>query len=500
MARPLSREGALTALASLLLVQVVGCQHVKVEPEVLAYPGQDVTLRCQFVQDGEAKLTQVSWIWEPVNGQKQNIAVFHPNFGASYPSSPLKGRISFINSSLENPSIHITALVLGDEGKYTCEYATYPSGNDQGTTSLFVLVKPRSSADIITVPAGDSPVAVARCVAAGGRPAADVSWETAAQGNWTTVPTQNSDGTVTMTSEYLLAPTSEDNGKDISCVVKHKTLKIPARFPLKLFVEYPPQVKIFGYDNNWYIGRTEATLMCEATGNPSPTNVTWKLLSGQMPENVVISHNKLTVLKVDEAVNSTFVCEVNTRLGATREQISVNVREARETGTPAGVVAGAVIGTLLALLLLGALVAVLYTQHRRHKGAYRGGSQGAYDIKKRVFGGKKGDNNNGAPVYTFREDGSDTVAEKSGALQQGGGAPPTAQDILLGGEMDEGEKRKFDGLGEDEDESYDRFDESRPVLQLRRAGDDGGEDGGYLDDDMESQRDGSVISRTAVYV
>ncbi|XP_069041326.1 nectin-2 isoform X2 [Lepisosteus oculatus] len=367
MARPLSREGALTALASLLLVQVVGCQHVKVEPEVLAYPGQDVTLRCQFVQDGEAKLTQVSWIWEPVNGQKQNIAVFHPNFGASYPSSPLKGRISFINSSLENPSIHITALVLGDEGKYTCEYATYPSGNDQGTTSLFVLVKPRSSADIITVPAGDSPVAVARCVAAGGRPAADVSWETAAQGNWTTVPTQNSDGTVTMTSEYLLAPTSEDNGKDISCVVKHKTLKIPARFPLKLFVEYPPQVKIFGYDNNWYIGRTEATLMCEATGNPSPTNVTWKLLSGQMPENVVISHNKLTVLKVDEAVNSTFVCEVNTRLGATREQISVNVR-----GTPVPMkgpatssIIGGIIGVILVLAVIGSVIALVRRQRLR---------------------------------------------------------------------------------------------------------------------------------------
>uniref|UniRef100_W5LWV4 Nectin cell adhesion molecule 3 n=1 Tax=Lepisosteus oculatus TaxID=7918 RepID=W5LWV4_LEPOC len=314
-------------------------QHVKVEPEVLAYPGQDVTLRCQFVQDGEAKLTQVSWIWEPVNGQKQNIAVFHPNFGASYPSSPLKGRISFINSSLENPSIHITALVLGDEGKYTCEYATYPSGNDQGTTSLFVLVKPRSSADIITVPAGDSPVAVARCVAAGGRPAADVSWETAAQGNWTTVPTQNSDGTVTMTSEYLLAPTSEDNGKDISCVVKHKTLKIPARFPLKLFVEYRLTLSDTQYSPYW------------------ASHLLQHCLTGQMPENVVISHNKLTVLKVDEAVNSTFVCEVNTRLGATREQISVIVRGPSLTPSLSGQDGrGVILSAALGSAPLGALL------------------------------------------------------------------------------------------------------------------------------------------------
>lgn len=37
-----------------------------------------------------------------------------------------------------------------------------------------------------------------------------------------------------------------------------------------------PQVTIVGYDNNWYVGRTNVLLTCEAKGNPTPTIVEWK--------------------------------------------------------------------------------------------------------------------------------------------------------------------------------------------------------------------------------
>lgn len=37
----------------------------------------------------------------------------------------------------------------------------------------------------------------------------------------------------------------------------------------------PPSVSIEGYDNNWYVGRSDATLLCMANGNPAPTAVTW---------------------------------------------------------------------------------------------------------------------------------------------------------------------------------------------------------------------------------
>ncbi|KAL0167270.1 hypothetical protein M9458_039114, partial [Cirrhinus mrigala] len=136
----------------------------------------------------------------------------------------------------------------------------------------------------------------------------------------------------------------------------------------------------------------------------------------------------------------------------------------------------------LALVLVGA---------RRHQHGYSGdGEQGAYGNKTRLFGGKKaskngaGANNNG-PIYTYRESEPGALAEKCNDT-------PTAHDILLSGELNEAERRKFDALNdsledEEEDESY----------QIHRHED---ECAPYLDDDMESQRDGSIISRTAIYV
>lgn len=85
---------------------------------------------------------QVSWIFEPTDAERTNIAVFHPSFGANYPTkSPLAGRVRFVSDppTLDNPSILISDVKMTDEGRYICEYATYPSGNEQGVSSLIML-------------------------------------------------------------------------------------------------------------------------------------------------------------------------------------------------------------------------------------------------------------------------------------------------------------------------------------------------------------------------
>lgn len=187
----------------------------------------------------------------------------------------------------------------------------------------------------------------------------------------------------------------------------------------------------------------------------------------------------------------------------------------------AGVVAGAVIGSLLALLLVAALIAVLITRSRRQQQGYR--ANGSSDMKTRMFGGGKksskngtnggtgsggvGGGNNNGPIYVYNDGSSHQgLGEKNnhhqpltmGGRPEGVTTAPTAQDILLSNELDEAERRKFDEL--EEEERYDNFSGGAPILQLRPPGDQGDMIGDYLDDDMESQRDGSVISRTAVYV
>ena len=49
-------------------------------------------------------------------------------------------------------------------------------------------------------------------------------------------------------------------------------------------------------------------------------------MSGELPDTVQIKGNELKVLKVDEAVNTTFVCEVKNRLGIRRDQVTVVIR------------------------------------------------------------------------------------------------------------------------------------------------------------------------------
>uniref|UniRef100_A0A1A8IGS1 Poliovirus receptor-related 2 (Herpesvirus entry mediator B) n=1 Tax=Nothobranchius kuhntae TaxID=321403 RepID=A0A1A8IGS1_NOTKU len=353
--------GVLVA-ASILLQHGTWGQQVKVEGEVLSYPGQTVNLRCSFPDVTGVQLTMVSWLYEPKDGTRQNIAVLHPNHDPSYPDSPLKGRVSFTQSppSLSSPSIQITGVQLTDEGKYICEYATYPGGNQQGITQLVMLAKPQNSATSVTVLAGAQPVVVARCTSANGRPPATIKWVTTADGNATMVSSAGSDNTVTVTSEYSLAPKSSDNGKDISCLVDHRTQAKTESIPLKLAVQYAPEVRIEGYDNNWYIGRTNAVLICQANGNPIPTSITWKAVAGAMPDTVQITQNELKVLKVDESVNTTFVCEVKNGIGTSKEQVAVFVRVHRlpEKGPATGGIIGGIIAVIVILVIIGTGIAM----------------------------------------------------------------------------------------------------------------------------------------------
>ncbi|XP_017283117.1 PVR cell adhesion molecule related 2 like isoform X3 [Kryptolebias marmoratus] len=345
------------AAAILLMAQGVGAQKVRVEEELEAYPTESVDLRCTFIDGGSStKLTQVSWIWEPVDGQRDNIAVFHPLYGESFPNLAFKGRVVFLQSTLKNPSIRIKDLRMSDAGRYTCEYATYPSGNEQGTTTLIMLAKPKNSAKVVTVQAGSKSVVVARCEAVDGKPAATIRWLASVGGNHSTANTNGPDGTVTVRSEYRLVPTAADNGREVTCMVEQKTQDRPWAQTLKLSVEYPPTVSIEGYDHNWYVGRSDAVLLCLANANPAPTSINWSSASGSLPDTVEVDDNKLTVKKVDDAVNTTFICEVKNKHGASRHQLTTFViEEKREPvqGSSTGPIVGGIVGTLV---LIGIII------------------------------------------------------------------------------------------------------------------------------------------------
>lgn len=49
-------------------------------------------------------------------------------------------------------------------------------------------------------------------------------------------------------------------------------------------------------------------------------------MTGDLPDTVQRSGNELKVLKVDDSVNTTFVCEVKNRIGTGKDQVTAFVR------------------------------------------------------------------------------------------------------------------------------------------------------------------------------
>ncbi|XP_040108495.1 nectin-2 isoform X3 [Oryx dammah] len=457
----------------LLLLRETGAQDVRVQvaAEVRGNLGDTVELPCHLLPSApEIRVSQVTWLRLDAPEGKQNVAIFHPQYGRSFPSpKPGKERLSFVNTApsagagqgteleVRDATLSLRGLTVEDEGNYTCEFATFPKGTSRGVTWLRVIAQPQNHAEKQEVTFNLDPVPVARCVSAGGRPPARVSWLSPLDGE--AKETQGSGplpGTVTVTSRYTVTPLSEADGVKVICKVEHESFQEPKLLPVILSVRYPPQVSISGYDDNWYIGRSEATLNCNVRSKPEPTGYDWSTTSGVFPASAVAQGPKLTVHSVDRLFNTTFICTVTNAVGTGRAEQVVLVRDTpRASPQGAGpMVWGAVGGTLLVLLLLagGSLAFILLRVRRRKSpgGGGDGGAGGSCDPKTQVFG-------NGGPVFW-------TPADPGPLRPQ----------------------------GKDEEDEEDEEEKAEKGLMLPPPP--------ALEDDLESQLDGSLISRRAIYV
>lgn len=171
------------------------------------------------------------------------------------------------------------------------------------------------------------PVPVARCISKEGRPPARISWLSSL--DWEAKETQVSGtlaGTVTVTSRFTLVPSGRADGVTVTCKVEHESFEEPALIPVTLSVRYPPEVSISGYDDNWYLGRTDATLSCDVHSNPEPTGYDWSTTSGIFPTSAVAQGSQLVIHAVDSLFNTTFVCTVTNAVGMGRAEQVIFVR------------------------------------------------------------------------------------------------------------------------------------------------------------------------------
>ncbi|KAM9320811.1 nectin-3 [Gastrophryne carolinensis] len=406
MAGTPARESALLPCALLLLLcrlcgSLAGPVHV--DPHGTAVWGKNVTLKC-LIEVNET-ITQISW--EKIIGKSaQTIAVHHPVYGTSFQET-YQNRTMFKNTSLHDATIVISNVDFSDAGEYICKAVTFPLGNVQSTTTVTVLVEPTVSItkgpDSLLDGANETVAAI--CTASTGKPAAEVYWEEAfgkAEVDFTAFANK----TFTVTSQYKLVPTRFARKRNITCVIKHPALENDVRYPFTLDIKYAPEVSITGYDGNWFVGRKDVQLKCNADANPPSTEIKWSRLDGSWPKGLASVNNTLIFSNpLTHNVSGIYICRVTNALGQKTDQKIITILDppattpspttppihlffdntglettSRKFHFPAstmatmqdgnfGTIIGSVVGGCLFLILVIVLFGVLY--HRR-KQTFRG--------------------------------------------------------------------------------------------------------------------------------
>nr|XP_046171474.1 nectin-1-like isoform X3 [Oncorhynchus gorbuscha] len=362
----------------LLAVNIQGGdgQSVQMDSIKSGFVGSQVELRCIFVNSNPpVKISQVTW-QKFLNGTKQNVAIANPSLGVSV-LPPFKERVTFKQAavrhrtpSLEDTTIMFSNLRLSDEAAYICEYTTFPAGNRENMVNLTVFARPLTRMTLTTPTIVARPqkrkMTVATCLSANGKPQSVIKWDTRLKGEATFQETQNSNGTVTVRSNYVVVPSRETHKQKLTCIVTYRNERITDSVVLN--VQYEPEVKIEGFDGNWYLNRQDVSLTCNTDANPPVTVYQWKLLNGSLPSTVEIRNNSL-IFKgaVTYELAGTYVCDATNGIGTRTGLVEVNVTEKPMARGPPGGILGVLGGVVAAGLIIAVAVTVFMVYRRQQK-------------------------------------------------------------------------------------------------------------------------------------
>ncbi|XP_055369784.1 nectin cell adhesion molecule 1b isoform X11 [Betta splendens] len=359
-----------------LRIQAGSGQMVQMDPSKSGFVGSQVELRCIFINSNPpVKISQVTW-QKLLNGTKQNVAIANPALGVSV-LPPFKERVSFKQAavrhrtpSLEDTTIVFSSLQLSDEAAYICEYTTFPAGNRENMVNLTVYARPLTRMTLTTptivARAQKRKMTVATCVSVNGKPPSVIRWDTRLKGEATFQENHNPNGTMTIRSNYVVIPSRETHKQKLTCIVTYRNEKITDSVVLN--VQYEPEVKIEGFDGNWYLNRQNVQLTCRADANPPVTIYQWKLLNGSLPSNVEIKNNTLFFKgPVTYDLAGTYVCDATNSIGTRTGIVDVNITEKPMAQGPPGGVIGILGGVVAIGLIVGVAVTVFMVHRRQQK-------------------------------------------------------------------------------------------------------------------------------------
>uniref|UniRef100_UPI00398EF304 nectin-1-like isoform X1 n=1 Tax=Pristiophorus japonicus TaxID=55135 RepID=UPI00398EF304 len=411
--------------ACIVLLSVVASNHVTFGETITALVGAEVLLPCQTEKNNS---TLVQTFWKKDNGTNAFI-VYSPLYGISYSNIGDSGRIAFRKNSLQDGSILINSSELRDDGAYSCHFTYFPTGSKEKTIRLTVLAISTNKVTAVLAQAGVSQVPVATCTAANGKPAADITWSSTLPGNYTSSQTTNDNGTITVTSQFNIAPNSSNNGQSVLCIISHSAsnstdnltvqlsilckcgmyhrlieswkctaqkeaisahrvgrpratqphpsfqlwVRSPAGYGTSSVHPDPPKVTITGYDGQWSEDTKAVTLKCIAKANPPATSYSWQGL----PDGLDSEHADVFREKVNRSMNGTWTCEATNSIGTGTGKLQIIIKEMRaenadpaETATSNAIISGAVVGVVLVGLVTFLTVLLIRKHAKPAEGLY----------------------------------------------------------------------------------------------------------------------------------
>ncbi|XP_026988403.2 nectin cell adhesion molecule 1b isoform X2 [Tachysurus fulvidraco] len=370
MAKPAS---SWILLVVLMNTPVGNGQSVQMDTEISGFVGSTVELSCRFINSkSPVKISQVTW-QKSFNGTKQNVAIANPALGVSVLPA-FKDRVTFkhitmpqANPSLEDTTIVLSNLRLSDEAAYICEYTTFPAGNRENMVNLTVYARPMThmmlTTPIIIARAQKQMMTVATCLSANGKPPSVIKWDTKLKGKTSFLETRNPNGTVTIRSNYEIVPSRESHRQKLTCIVTYNSEHFSDSVILN--VQYEPEVKIEGFDGNWYLNRQDVKLTCEADANPAVSGYHWKSLNGSLPKNVEIRNNTLFFRgPVTNEFSGTYICDATNSIGTRTGIVEVNVTEKPLAQGPPGGILG-ILGIVVVFGLIVGVMATIFMVYKR---------------------------------------------------------------------------------------------------------------------------------------
>ncbi|KAM9729738.1 nectin 1a [Menidia menidia] len=392
----MEQSGLLIFFISTCVISEITGQRVEMDDGKSGYVGSKVDLRCRFINSSPpVKISQVTW-QKLVNGSKQNVAIANPSLGVSV-APPYRDRVSFKNAAvrrrtptLEDTTISFSSLRLSDEATYICEYTTFPAGNRENTVNLTVYVRPTTqmslSSPTLVARSSNLKTPVATCISANGKPPGTIRWETRVPGEVTTREYKNSDGTITVQSDYILVPSKETHKETLTCVTTYNEEVYTDSVTLD--IQYEPDVTVDGFDGNWYLNKENAQLSCQADANPAVSLYQWRLVNGSLPTYAEIRDNVLMFKgPVTYDLQGTYVCDATNSIGTRSGSVEVSIIEKPLPQIATGDVISVIALLLAAGVLLGITVTVLVLKIRSKKDNSSAGSPSgkmAQPIRKRT--------------------------------------------------------------------------------------------------------------------